>query len=137
MASNKITPPTNLWGPTTTPTSSQIPDNVIISSDNSSSSGASSVATNSLQKEQTQQQHAPLGQERAIHRINLSSIKHNYNCVQTSAARQQCQVIVVVKADAYGRKRAMSLTSLQYCTYYLIIKLTCYLTFFLHVYGYL
>ena len=77
-----------------------------------------------MQKEQTQQQHEP-----AIHRINLSSIKHNYNCVQTSAARQQCQVIVVVKADAYGRKRAMPLTSLQYCTYYLIIKLACYLTY--------
>ena len=60
MASNKITPPTNLWGPTTTPTSSQIPDNVILASDNSSfASGASGFTTNSLQKEQTQQQHAP------------------------------------------------------------------------------
>ena len=126
MASNKITPPTNLWGPTSTPTSSQIPDNVIISSDNSSfvASGASNVATNSLQKEQTQQQH-----ERAIHRINLSSIKHNYNCVQTSAARQQCQVIVVVKADAYGRKRAMSFKCLQYCSYVCLV----FSLIFLHV----
>ena len=41
-------------------------------------------------------------QNRAIHRINLSSIRHNYNEVQSSAAKQQCDVIVVVKADGYG-----------------------------------
>jgi len=41
-------------------------------------------------------------QNRAIHRINLSSIRHNYNQVQSSAAAQQCRVIVVVKADGYG-----------------------------------
>lgn len=44
----------------------------------------------------------PDNPNRAIHRIHLSSIRHNYNIVQSTAARQQCQVIVVVKADGYG-----------------------------------
>ena len=39
---------------------------------------------------------------RAIHKIHLSSIRHNYNIVQSHASHQQCQVIVVVKADGYG-----------------------------------
>jgi len=54
------------------------------------------------QQTQQQQQHLQPNQNRAIHRINLSSIRHNYNAVQSSAAQQQCQVIVVVKADGYG-----------------------------------
>ncbi|KAL7534526.1 hypothetical protein ACHAXR_005930, partial [Thalassiosira sp. AJA248-18] len=51
---------------------------------------------------QQQQHNIQPNQNRAIHRINLSSIRHNYNEVQSSAAQQQCQVIVVVKADGYG-----------------------------------
>ena len=56
------------------------------------------------QQTQSQQQAQPLrpNQIRAIHRINLSSIRHNYHAVQSSASQQQCQVIVVVKADGYG-----------------------------------
>jgi len=56
------------------------------------------------QKTLQQQPHSNIqqNQNRAIHRINLSSIRHNYNEVQSSAAQQQCQVIVVVKADGYG-----------------------------------
>lgn len=51
---------------------------------------------------QQQQCHVQPNQNRAVHCINLSSIRHNYGEVQSSAARQQCQVIVVVKADGYG-----------------------------------
>lgn len=65
------------------------------------------------QMQQLQAQHQPqtniqLNQNRAIHRINLSSIRHNYNEVQSSAAQQQCQVIVVVKADGYGHGAILS-----------------------------
>jgi len=56
------------------------------------------------QQQQTQlpQTNIQPNQNRAIHRINLTSIRHNYNEVESSAAQQQCQVIVVVKADGYG-----------------------------------
>lgn len=39
------------------------------------------------------------GQERAVHRINLSSLEHNYRHVESVANRQKCSVITVVKAD--------------------------------------
>jgi Alanine racemase, N-terminal domain len=39
---------------------------------------------------------------RAVHQIRLSSISHNYTCVEVAAAQQRCSVIVVVKADGYG-----------------------------------
>lgn len=39
---------------------------------------------------------------RAVHQIRLSSISHNYTCVESAAAKQRCSVIVVVKADGYG-----------------------------------
>ena len=39
---------------------------------------------------------------RATHRISLSAIRHNYATVESSANRQRCNVIVVVKADGYG-----------------------------------
>ena len=39
---------------------------------------------------------------RAVHQIRLSSISHNYTCVESAAAQQRCSVIVVVKADGYG-----------------------------------
>jgi len=88
-AFSSIKPPTNLWsggGQQSSNTTDKVPDNVIVANNQQST------------QPQTQQPN----QERAIHRINLSSIRHNYNEVQTSAAQQQCQVIVVVKADGYG-----------------------------------
>jgi len=39
---------------------------------------------------------------RAVHRIRLSALDHNYACVEAAANRQRCDVIVVVKADGYG-----------------------------------
>lgn len=39
---------------------------------------------------------------RAEHIIRLSSLQHNYECVESAAARQRCSVITVVKADGYG-----------------------------------
>jgi alanine racemase len=40
--------------------------------------------------------------QRAIHRIRLSALQHNFACVESAANRQRCNVIVVVKADGYG-----------------------------------
>mmetsp|Transcript_13581 Transcript_13581/g.27652 ORF Transcript_13581/g.27652 Transcript_13581/m.27652 type:complete len:979 (+) Transcript_13581:182-3118(+) len=59
------------------------------------------------QSQHYQSQQQPAGSKRessnrAIHRIHLPSIRHNYNVVQSAAAQQQCQVITVVKADGYG-----------------------------------
>ena len=39
---------------------------------------------------------------RAVHKIRLSALAHNYHEVESAAGRQQCSVIVVVKADGYG-----------------------------------
>ena len=39
---------------------------------------------------------------RATHRISLSAIRHNYAMMESSADRQRCNVILVVKADGYG-----------------------------------
>ena len=39
---------------------------------------------------------------RAVHRIRLSALEHNYRCVESSANKQRCSVIAVVKADGYG-----------------------------------
>lgn len=39
---------------------------------------------------------------RAVHRIRLSAIRHNFGVVEQAAASQKCSVITVVKADAYG-----------------------------------
>ncbi|VEU35805.1 unnamed protein product [Pseudo-nitzschia multistriata] len=59
---------------------------------------------------QSQQQHQsqPVGVtvdttlHRAVHRIRLSALSHNYSEVESAANRQRCSVIVVVKADGYG-----------------------------------
>jgi alanine racemase len=40
--------------------------------------------------------------QRAIHRIRLSALQHNFSRVESAANRQRCSVIVVVKADGYG-----------------------------------
>lgn len=39
---------------------------------------------------------------RAVHRIRLAALRHNYACVESAANRQRCSVIAVVKADGYG-----------------------------------
>lgn len=39
---------------------------------------------------------------RAVHRIRLSALAHNYAEIESAANRQRCSVIVVVKADGYG-----------------------------------
>jgi len=39
---------------------------------------------------------------RAVHKIRLSGLSHNYSEVENAANRQKCSVIVVVKADGYG-----------------------------------
>jgi len=39
---------------------------------------------------------------RAVHKIRLSGLSHNYSEVESAANRQRCSVIVVVKADGYG-----------------------------------
>jgi len=87
-AFSSIKPPTNLWSgggqQSSATTDKEVPDNVI-------------VANNQQSTPTPTQQSIQLNQERSIHRINLASIRHNYNEVQTSAAQQQCQVIVVVK----------------------------------------
>lgn len=87
-AFSSIKPPTNLWsggGQQSSDTDKEVPENVIVA--------------NNQQSTQPTPNQSIQNQERAIHRINLSSIRHNYNEVQTSAAQQQCQVIVVVKGE--------------------------------------
>lgn len=39
---------------------------------------------------------------RAVHKLRLSGLSHNYSEVESAANRQRCSVIVVVKADGYG-----------------------------------
>jgi hypothetical protein len=39
---------------------------------------------------------------RAVHKIRLSALSHNYSEVESAANQQRCSVIVVVKADGYG-----------------------------------
>ena len=39
---------------------------------------------------------------RAVHKIRLSALVHNFSEVESAANRQKCSVIVVVKADGYG-----------------------------------
>ena len=39
---------------------------------------------------------------RAIHKIRLNALSHNYEQVESAANQQKCSVIVVVKADGYG-----------------------------------
>lgn len=39
---------------------------------------------------------------RAVHKVRLSALAHNYGEVESAAGRQRCSVIVVVKADGYG-----------------------------------
>eukprot|EP00980_Cylindrotheca_fusiformis_P023063 scaffold10090_cov119-Cylindrotheca_fusiformis.AAC.1 len=39
---------------------------------------------------------------RAVHKVRLSALSHNYTEVESAANRQRCSVIVVVKADGYG-----------------------------------
>jgi alanine racemase len=45
---------------------------------------------------------ADTDRHRAVHRIRLSALAHNYAEVESAANRQRCSVIVVVKADGYG-----------------------------------
>ncbi|KAL9179801.1 hypothetical protein ACHAXT_007771 [Thalassiosira profunda] len=101
---NAQNPPTNLWS---TQPAAAIPDNVVITTNGDVGSVASALSmpkppVASSGALQAQQQQVQPNQNRAIHRINLASIRHNYNEVQSSASKQQCQVIVVVKADGYG-----------------------------------
>jgi hypothetical protein len=44
----------------------------------------------------------PADPHRAVHRIRLSALQHNFYQVQAAASRQRCSVVVVVKADGYG-----------------------------------
>ena len=90
-----IKPPTNLWGGggQQSSTTDKVPDNVIVANNQQSTQPQTQQPT------PTPTQQSIQNQERAIHRINLASIRHNYNEVQTSAAQQQCQVIVVVKGE--------------------------------------
>jgi alanine racemase len=44
----------------------------------------------------------PEDKHRAVHRIRLSALQHNFAFVESTAARQRCSVIAVVKADGYG-----------------------------------
>ncbi|KAG7353875.1 alanine racemase [Nitzschia inconspicua] len=39
---------------------------------------------------------------RAVHKVRLSALAHNFTEVESAANRQRCSVIVVVKADGYG-----------------------------------
>ena len=39
---------------------------------------------------------------RAVHRVSLSALEHNFACVENAANKQRCSVIAVVKADGYG-----------------------------------
>lgn len=39
---------------------------------------------------------------RAVHMVRLSALQHNFQTVESAAARQRCSVIAVVKADGYG-----------------------------------
>jgi alanine racemase len=39
---------------------------------------------------------------RAVHKIRLEALSHNYSEVESAANRQRCSVFVVVKADGYG-----------------------------------
>jgi alanine racemase len=39
---------------------------------------------------------------RAVHKIRLEGLSHNYTEVESAANRQRCSVFVVVKADGYG-----------------------------------
>lgn len=82
-------PPTNLWAATQQPAT-----NVCQNLSTYTATTAASTITTCEQNGKNP--------NRAIHRIHLRSIQHNYNLVQSTAAKQQCQVIVVVKADGYG-----------------------------------
>mmetsp|Transcript_7518 Transcript_7518/g.18082 ORF Transcript_7518/g.18082 Transcript_7518/m.18082 type:complete len:494 (+) Transcript_7518:20-1501(+) len=44
----------------------------------------------------------PSSELRAVHKIHLARLHHNYIEVEAAANRQRCSVIVVVKADGYG-----------------------------------
>eukprot|EP00546_Thalassionema_frauenfeldii_P008090 CAMPEP_0178910044 /NCGR_PEP_ID=MMETSP0786-20121207/8878_1 /TAXON_ID=186022 /ORGANISM="Thalassionema frauenfeldii, Strain CCMP 1798" /LENGTH=649 /DNA_ID=CAMNT_0020582251 /DNA_START=244 /DNA_END=2193 /DNA_ORIENTATION=+ len=39
---------------------------------------------------------------RAVHQISLRALEHNYYIVESAACNQRCDVICVLKADAYG-----------------------------------
>ena len=41
-------------------------------------------------------------EHRAVHKIRLDALSHNYKQVESAANQQKCNVIVVVKADGYG-----------------------------------
>ena len=95
-AFSSIKPPTNLWSGgdgQSSNTTDKVPDSVIVANNQQSTQPQTQQPT------PTPNQSIKLNQERAIHRINLATIRHNYNEVQTSAAQQQCQVIVVVKGE--------------------------------------
>eukprot|EP00977_Amphora_coffeiformis_P018026 scaffold6091_cov164-Amphora_coffeaeformis.AAC.10 len=53
---------------------------------------------------------------RAVHRIRLSALTHNFREVEAAASRQKCAVITVVKADGYGHGAiATALHLADYC----------------------
>ena len=59
-------------------------------------------AANSSQRPQIQGVVVDTTFHRAVHKIRLSALVHNYSEVESAANRQMCSVIVVVKADGYG-----------------------------------
>lgn len=59
-------------------------------------------AGNAQQRSQQQGVVVDTTYHRAVHKIRLSALSHNYSEVESAANRQKCSVIVVVKADGYG-----------------------------------
>ena len=54
-------------------------------------------------KQQQQPQLPPVDTlHRAVHKIRLGALSHNFAQVESAANRQRCSVFVVVKADGYG-----------------------------------
>lgn len=68
-------------------------------SSSSLSSVASSISTTSSSPPHSSSSF-PRG--RAFHLISTSSISHNFSHIRLRAASQKCQVMAVIKADAYG-----------------------------------
>lgn len=52
---------------------------------------------------------------RAVHRVRLSALEHNFRCVEAAAIGQRCSVITVVKADGYGHGAIATALHLSDC----------------------
>lgn len=102
--SSRQNPPSNLWAPTQQSTENS--NTGVGLSTYTATTAPSTVTTTSADQKNP---------NRAIHRIHLSSIRHNYNVIQSTAAQQQCQVIVVVKADGYGHGAVLTSCHLVEC----------------------